>query len=352
MKDFLNNIIYESQTIREALAKLDEYALKINLTLFVLDEEHKMSGTVTDGDIRRGLLSGISIDDKVTKVMYSNFRYLEKGQNNVEKIAEYRAKGIQQLPVLDKDKKIHNIFSFREKITLLPVEVVLMAGGIGERLKPLTDHLPKPLLPVGNKPIIEHNIDRLIRFGVEHIKISIRYMGEKIEHYFGDGKNKNITISYLKEDKPMGTIGSLCLVDHFEHDTVIVMNSDLLTNINFEEFYLQFKNDRAVMSVATIPYKINVPYAIMEVNENEITSLKEKPTYTYYANAGIYIMSKEALSYIPDNTRFDAPDLLEVLINNGKKVTSYPILEYWLDIGKPEDYKKAQEDIKHINLYN
>ena len=350
MKDFLNNILYDHQTIREALAKLDEFALKINLTLFVLDKNEKMIGTVTDGDIRRGLLSGNTINDSITKVMFTNFRYLEKDKNNVEKIAEFRKKEIAQLPVLDKEGKISDIFSFREKITLLPVDVVLMAGGVGERLKPLTDNLPKPLLPVGDKPIIEHNIDRLIRFGVDQIKISVRYLGEKIESYFGNGASKNIKISYLKEDKPMGTIGSLCLADHFEHDTIIVMNSDLLTNIDFEGLYLQFKNDDAVMSVATIPYKINVPYAILEVENSSITSLKEKPTYTYYANAGIYIMRKEVLSYIPNDVRYDAPELLELLIEKGKKVTSYPILEYWLDIGKHEDYKKAQEDIKHLNL--
>jgi dTDP-glucose pyrophosphorylase len=352
MKDFLKNIIYDYQTIREALSKLDEFALKINLTLFVLDKEEKMIGTLTDGDIRRGLLAGNTIDDKVSKVMFTNFRFLEKGKDNVEKIAECREKNIAQLPVLDYNGRICDVFSFREKNTLLPIDVVLMAGGVGERLKPLTETVPKPLLPVGGKPIIEHNIDRLIRFGVQHIRISIRYLGEKIEIYFGDGSSKNVRISYLKEDQPMGTIGALSLIKDFEHDAIIVMNSDLLTNIDYEGLYRQFIADDAVMCVATIPYKINVPYAIVEVDESKITSLKEKPTFTYYANAGIYLLKKKVLSYIPENTRFDAPELLELLINKGEKVTSYSILEYWLDIGKHEDYKKAQEDIKHLNLNN
>lgn len=350
MKDFLKNIIYKNQTIREALTKLDEFALKINLTLFVLDENDKMVGTLTDGDIRRGLLGGSTINDPIEKVMFTKFRYLEKGKSNVDKIAEYRKKEIPQLPVLDQEGKLCDVFSFREKHTLLPIEVVMMAGGIGERLRPLTENLPKPLLLVGDKPIIEHNIDRLAKFGVEHIRISVRYLGEKIESYFGDGAAKNIKISYLKEEKPMGTIGALKLADKFDEDTIIVMNSDLLTNIDYEGLYQQFVNDGAVMCVATVPYKINVPYAILEVEGTTITSLKEKPTYTYYANAGIYIMKKEVLAHIPDDTRFDAPDLLELLINQGQKVTSYSILEYWLDIGKHEDYKKAQEDIKHLNL--
>jgi NDP-sugar pyrophosphorylase family protein len=198
--------------------------------------------------------------------------------------------------------------------------------------------------------VIEHNIDRLNKFGIGNVRISVRHMSDKIMDYFGDGSSKDMSISYVKEDKPLGTIGSVKLAGAFLQETILVMNSDLLTNIDFEALYQQFIDDKADMIVATVPYKINVPYAILEVEGSRIHSLKEKPTYTYYANAGIYLMKKEVIASIPSDTKFDAPDLIEKLIEAGKVVTSYPILEYWLDIGKHEDYIKAQDDIKHIKL--
>jgi len=352
MNKFSENTIYDYQTVREALARLDKFALKINLTLFVLSKEDKLVGTITDGDIRRGLLAGDNLGDPISKIMHTQFRFIKKNNYTLDQLSEFRKKGISLVPVLDDEGKIDRVISFRDQITLLPLDVVLMAGGIGERLKPLTDNIPKPLLPIGDKPIIEHNIDRLIRFGVDQFIIAVRHMSEKIESYLGNGSEKNINIQYQKEDKPMGTIGALSQVPNFQHNAIIVMNSDLLTNIDYEDFYKKFLEDDASICVASVPYKINVPYAIMELENNTITSLKEKPTYTYYANAGIYLIKKEVLSLIPKNEKFDATELIELAIKKNMKVSTYPILGYWLDIGKHEDYKKAQEDIKHINLYN
>jgi NDP-sugar pyrophosphorylase family protein len=225
-----------------------------------------------------------------------------------------------------------------------------MAGGRGERLKPLTDTLPKPLLKVGDSPIIEHNINRLINYGIEDIWISIKYLGESIKDYFGNGKAKSININYIEEDKALGTIGALSLLDNLLQDHVLIMNSDLLTNINFEEFFLFYLEHDADIAVACIPYQVNVPYAVMETEGNFVKKLREKPTYTHFSNAGIYIIKKNIIDLIPNNSFYNATDLMEQVINSGGKVAAYPLIGYWLDIGRHDDYIKAQEDINHIEF--
>ena len=218
------------------------------------------------------------------------------------------------------------------------------------RLRPYTENLPKPLLKVGDKPIIEHNIDRLEAYGINNIYVSINYLGEKIENFLGNGKQKGLHIKYVKEQKPLGTIGSMSLVETFDNDTVLLMNSDLLTNIDFEDFFLSFEQKNADMAVATIPFTVNVPYAIFEVDAEKVISLSEKPTYTYYSNAGIYLIKKELLKLIPVNVAFDATEFMQSVIQSGHKLIYYSILGYWLDIGQHDEYRKAQEDIKHIKL--
>jgi NDP-sugar pyrophosphorylase family protein len=225
-----------------------------------------------------------------------------------------------------------------------------MAGGEGQRLRPLTETTPKPLLKVGSKPIIEHGIDRLITFGINNFHISIKYLGEQMVDYFGDGSSKSVNISYVREEQKLGTAGALALVDDFRNDTILMMNSDLLTNIDFEDIYRNFKKSGSDLMVACIPYKVDVPYAILEMENDRVISLKEKPSYTYYSNAGIYIMKREVVDVIPKNEHFNATDLMDTLIAKGNKVGYYPILGYWLDIGKMDDFFKAQEDIKHIRL--
>ncbi|MNM72326.1 D-glycero-alpha-D-manno-heptose 1-phosphate guanylyltransferase [compost metagenome] len=226
-----------------------------------------------------------------------------------------------------------------------------MAGGEGKRLRPLTEKTPKPLLLVGEKPIIEYNIDRLKEVGVHTINISINYLGDQLEQYFGDGSQKDIRINYVRETKPLGTIGSVLLVEDFDHEDIIIMNSDLLTNIDFNDFFKTYQEAKADMIVATTSYHVDVPYAVLEVSENNaVKSLKEKPRYTYYSNAGIYILKKNLLSMIPQDKFFDITDLMDRIIEMDLKLVTYPINGYWLDIGKHEDFKKAQEDIKHIKF--
>lgn len=339
--------ILENKKVSDALLQLND--LGNELTLFVIKEDQSLIGSITDGDIRRGLLNGIALDDSVVTVMYANFKFIRDEDYNQNELNSIRSAGIKLLPVLDHNNRIKKILNLSMLKGLLPVDVVIMAGGEGKRLRPLTEKKPKPLLPVGNKPIIEHNIDRLLCYGIEHFWISIGYLGEQIENYFGNGGNKGINVQYVREHAPLGTIGSIKLIQHFKSDHILVINSDILSTINFQEFYDKFVSAKADFAVATIPYQVNVPYAVLETNEGYITGFKEKPTYTYHSNAGIYLMRKEVFETIPEGF-FNATDLMEALIRNGAKLVSYPLIEYWLDIGKHDDYIKANEDIKHLIL--
>ncbi|PKV63227.1 nucleotidyltransferase family protein [Pontibacter ramchanderi] len=348
MVDYRKHIILSNTPIKAALAQLNELAA--DAILFVVNEEEKLLGSLTDGDVRRGFLKGLTLNDVVNEFIQPNPKFLQRGSYTIDEVISYRKNNFKIIPVLCKDGKIVNIINFRFLKSYLPVDAVLMAGGRGERLKPLTDDTPKPLLKVGKKPIIEHNIDRLISYGIDDVWISVRYLGEQLEGYFKDGSSKFINVKYVWEDEPLGTLGAVSKIEDFQHEYILVTNSDLLTNLDYEDFFLHFQENDAALSVVTIPYTVNVPYAVLETENNSIKSFKEKPTYTYYSNGGIYLLKKEVLNYIPKNSFYNTTDLMELLISKGLKVTSYPLRGYWLDIGQHEDYKKAQEDIHHIKF--
>ncbi|MBB1149735.1 MULTISPECIES: nucleotidyltransferase family protein [unclassified Myroides] len=335
--------------VRDALVKLDQNAP--SSILFVTNKNNQLIGSLTDGDLRRGFIKGYDFNTQLEDFIQANPIFIYKDNYNLSELEEYRIKRLKVIPIVNQNKEIVDILDFNVTTTLIPADAVLMAGGEGKRLRPLTENTPKPLLKVGDKPIIEYNIDRLIQCGIKTINISINYLGEQLIEYFQDGQSKGVTIQYVKEDKPLGTIGSVLLVDEFYHDDIIVMNSDLLTNIDFGDFYTMYKSSGADMAVAATSYHVDVPYAVLEVkNDNQVKSLKEKPRYTYYSNAGIYILNKSLLKMIPEGTFYDITDLMERIIEMDLKLVTYPINGYWLDIGKHDDFKKAQEDIKHIKL--
>jgi len=345
---FSKHLISENAKVIDALPMLDQ--LGADAILFVVKENNFLLGSLTDGDIRRGLIKGHSIEQKVTDFIQENPKCIIKNEYNLSDIIEYRKNNFKIIPVIDEQRKIVNVINFRLIKSYLPVDAIVMAGGRGERLKPLTDITPKPLLKVGEKPIIEHNISRLMEYGVDDFWITIKYLGEQIKTYLKDGKDKGINIHYIEEHEPLGTIGAARQANDLKHDTVLLTNSDLLTDLDYEDFYLNFIESRADFSVVTIPYNVNIPYAVLETQNGKVLSFKEKPTYTYYSNGGIYLMKKEVLEMIPANQFFNTTDLMERLISQGKKVVSYPHRGYWLDIGKHEEYQKAQEDIKHIKF--
>lgn len=346
MSDFQRYILPETATIKDALIALDKNSDDV-LTLFIVDKVGKMLGTLTDGDVRRGLIQGIELKDNVTSIMHSTFRYISDDRKDVLLIKEYKERGIKLLPYLSKDGRIEKVYALNKISSLLPIDAVIMAGGKGERLRPLTLTTPKPLLKVGDKCIIDYNVDALISYGMENISVTVNYLGEQLVDHYKEKRN-NIQIKCVREPNFLGTMGSVKFVDSFVNDTVLVMNSDLFTNIDYEDFYLHFLENNADMSVAAVPYSVNVPYGIFELTGRDIHGVKEKPTYNYYANAGIYLIKKKLLDLIPDNVFYNATDFMEMLIEKNHKVIRYPLTGYWIDIGKPEDYQKAQELVKHL----
>lgn len=346
MKD---HTISQDITLLEALSRICELAPE-PLVLFVLDENKRMVGTLTDGDSRRALINGASVGDKVERIMHRNFNYMKyEAIDDVREIKRQKELKMKLVPVLDKDMHIVEIINLEKYCTRLPIDVVMMAGGKGERLRPLTEKTPKPLLKVGDKAIIDHNIDRLIGYGINHINVTVNYLGEQLEEHFAE-PHKGVQVLTVREPIYLGTIGSIKFVKKFHNDTVLVMNSDLFTNINYEDFYLHFKEHDAEMSVAAVPYTVSVPYGIFDLEGRNIQGLIEKPTYNYYANAGIYLIKKTALEEIPNDTFFNATDLVEKLILERKKVIRFPLNGTWIDIGNPQEYQKANELVKHMKF--
>lgn len=346
MRPYKDHLILSGSTVKDALKVLNDLAQ--DAILFVVDQQEKLMGSLTDGDVRRGLLKGYSVENKVDEIIQSSPRYIKKGDYSIQKIIEYREQDYRIIPVVNDEDIVVNVINFKHLKSYLPVDAVIMAGGLGQRLRPLTLNTPKPLLKVGTKPIIEHNIDRLAMFGIDDFWISVKYLGEQIQNYFGNGASKNISIEYVWEDEPLGTIGAVSKIDNFNHDYILVTNSDLLTNIDYEQFFLEFINQDADLAILTIPYNVSIPYAVLETQMGEVKSFKEKPTYTYFSNGGVYLMKKEMLNYLPKNAFYNATDLMEVLIHKSYKVISVPFNGYWLDIGRHEDYEKAQIDIRKL----
>ena len=343
-----SHIISQDITLLEALARINMFKVPEPLVLFVVDNLQRMVGTLTDGDSRRALIAGASVTDKAEKVMHRQFLYMRQEDiANVEEIRHQKQMKMQLVPILDEEHHIVDIINLEKYRTRLPVDAVIMAGGKGERLRPLTEKTPKPLLPVGDKAIIDHNVDRLISYGIKHISVTVNYLAEQLEAHFAQ-PHCGVQVNCVREPQFLGTIGSVQYVKKFYNDTVLVMNSDLFTNIDYEDFYLHFHQHDAEMSVAAIPYNVAIPYGIFQLEGRNIKGLLEKPKYNYYANAGIYLIKRRALDEIPANTMFHATDLIEKLIAEGKRVIRYPLNGTWIDIGNPQEYQKANDFVKHL----
>lgn len=348
MNDYQKHLIHSDLTIREVLQRLE--MLASDAILFLVDGNGCLLGSLTDGDIRRGLIRGLGLNDSILSFIQPNPRYFKRNEFNLEQMAGWRSQNYRVIPVLNDHNQIIDIVNFRIQRSYLPIDAVIMAGGVGERLRPLTLDTPKALLKVAGKPIIDYNIDRLISFGVWNYTLTIKYLGQQIKDHLGDGASRKIQVRYFEEAEPLGTIGAIRMVEHFEHDYLLVMNSDLLTDINFEDLYRELVDKNGDMIIASTPYEVKIPYGVIESEGDHITSLREKPTYTYYSNAGIYLLRREMIQFIPPNQHFDATDLMNVLIEKGKKVLHYPILGYWLDIGRHQDFEKAQKDVGRLRL--
>ncbi len=342
------HIINQNETIKTALERINSFRLQQPLVLFVADSQDKITGSLTDGDIRRGLVNGVTLDCPVTNVMHKDFKYV-KDLSDYKKFNSYKVMDLKLVPLVTKDFKLVEFIDLRKLKAVIPVDAVIMAGGKGVRLKPYTNDTPKPMLELNGKPIIAHNIDRLLSYGITNIYISVNHLKEKIINYIQKNYS-DYNIQFIEENQPLGTIGSVKLVDEFKNNDVLVMNADILTNIDFYDFFINYKNFRDNMSIATFNIRINIPYGILDTTDKKINSLIEKPSFTYYSNAGIYLINKDMLKYIPSGEKFDSTDLMEKLIEKGKKVSHFPIRGYWLDIGNAQNYAKAQDDIRFIKF--
>lgn len=345
------HIVSENAPVREALQRLSALPDMTALVLFAIAEDGKMTGALTDGDIRRGLISGKDLEDPIHHFMFRNFKFFNHNQVDPFLIKQYRELGIWLVPVLSFEGTIVDVFDLKRQKTQLPFEVMLMAGGRGERLRPLTDHIPKPLLPVNGKPIIDYNLDWLVYHGIKRVNVSVRYLANQIQEHIKQKYSQTLDLKFIHEEAPLGTIGCLSQVEYFGSDTLLLLNSDLLTNIDLEDFYFHFINHESDLSIASIPYRVNIPYAVLELHDNKVTGLIEKPNYTFLSNAGIYLLKTNLIKpFIPAGQFYNATDFIDALIGSGKKVSAYANLQYWLDIGKPEDYAKAQEEARHLNF--
>jgi len=334
-------------TIREALRIIDIGAMKIAI---VVDEEGKLIGTLTDGDIRRGLLRGMNLDDSIRDI-YNNQPIAVKISDPKEKIIELAiSRRVYQIPVVDDEGRVIRLAEIDQLIKQEkhPNTVVLMAGGLGSRLRPLTNHTPKPMLPIGGKPILETVISRFRKQGFSKFVIALNYKGDIIRNYFGNGLTMGVDITYLKENQRLGTAGALGLLERAPNESFFVMNADILTLVNFESLMDFHIRNGADATMCIREYGMEVPYGVVRLNKDTIVSIEEKPIQQFYVNAGIYVLTPETLNLIPKGLPLDMTGLFEQAVEKGMNTLSFPIREFWMDIGKPEDYERANLDYNRL----
>lgn len=347
MKNYKNILLKPTSTIKEALQTISSGAIQIAL---VVDKDERLLGTITDGDIRRGLLNNLCLEDSVESIIFKTPTVVHIDNTKEEIINICTTKKIYQIPVVDDDNRVVDIKILDEM--LKPQEyknkVVLMVGGLGTRLRPLTDNIPKPMLKVGNKPILETIILNFKKYGFVNIVLCVSYKAEIIENYFKDGSSFGVNIEYVHENKKMGTAGALSLVKEKLDDPFFVMNGDLLTNINFENMMEYHISNSAISTMGVREYDFQIPYGVVNLNGKDILSIEEKPVQKFFVSGGVYILSPKVLKYIPEDEYYDMPTLFEKMINNKEKSISFPIHEYWLDIGRIEEFEKANNEYYEV----
>ena len=347
MKNYKNILLKPTSTIKKALQIIDSGAMKIAL---VVDEKEQLLGTLTDGDIRRGLLNDLSLESSIESIVFKTptVCHIEDTKEKILEVATQ--KKLYQVPIVDDDGKLIGIKEVAKllKPSLKTNRVVLMVGGLGTRLRPLTEHTPKPMLKVGNRPILETIILNFKKYGFTHIILSVSYKSEIIEAYFKDGSEFGVHIEYIHEEKRMGTAGALSLIKEKLNEPFFVMNGDLLTNINFEHMLEYHLSNDATATMGVREYDFQVPYGVVNIAGIEIQSIEEKPLHRFFVSGGVYTLNPEVLEYIPDNAFYDMPTLFEKMIVEKKKSISFPIREYWLDIGRVEEFEKANSEYHEV----
>lgn len=340
-------LIEPDTSIITAMQVIDSTSLGISL---VVDGEKHLLGTVTDGDIRRAILRGISLHENVSQIMNRHPITASVCQCPSEMLTIIKQKQIRHLPVIDESGRLVRLEVLSELANFGKRDnwVVLMAGGLGSRLHPLTNDCPKPMLKVGDKPILETIITNFIEYGFSKFYLAVNYKAEMIEDYFGDGAKWGIKIHYLREQSRLGTAGALSLLPEKPTQPLFIMNGDLLTKINFAQLLDFHIEHHAQATMCVREYNFQVPYGVVEIDQHRLKKVIEKPVQQFFVSAGVYLLEPEALSHIPQNTYFDMPSLFDILIENQFETTVFPVREYWLDIGRMGDFERANGEFPEV----
>ena len=338
--------INQNASIKEALEVIDKGAIKVAV---VLSDDGLLLGMLSDGDIRRALLKGMSLGDSIAGII-NKHPVVANINDTKERILELaNEKKLHQIPIISNGKLI-GIQDIREFLAPKnkPNKVILMVGGLGTRLRPLTNDVPKPMLDVGNKPILHTIVENFAKYGYTDIIMCVNYKSEIIKEYFGNGDKFGVKIEYVLENQRMGTAGALSLLQKRPKDDFFVMNGDLLTNVNFEYLHEYHKDSNACASICIRKYEMQVPYGVVNVRANKVTSIEEKPTQSFFVSAGIYMFSPIVLDFIPKGVFYDMPTLFGELLKQGFAVYPFFIREYWLDIGKMDEYRRANDEYEGV----
>ena len=347
MKDWKKVVLNQHVSIREAIRIIDAGALQIAL---VVDADHRLLGTVTDGDVRRGILREISFDDPVCQVMNSRPVVAKVHQTQDEILALMKHRSLHQIPMVDESGRLVGLEIMEALLQSrqLPNCVVIMAGGLGARLRPLTNDCPKPMLKVGGRPILETLVGNFLEQGFNRFYMAVNYKAEMIKEYFGDGARFGAEIEYLHESKKLGTAGALSLLPEKPTEPLVVMNGDLLTKVNFQRLFDFHLQHRAMATMCVREYDFQVPYGVVNVDQHRILEIEEKPVHKFFVNAGIYVLAPEVLSFISADRYCDMPTVFEKLMEIGMETAAFPIREYWLDIGRMADFERAAVEFNEV----
>lgn len=343
MKDWKEVLISANATLRDALISIDASALQMSI---IVQDDGQLLGVINDGDIRRAILKGCSLDSTALDIANNNPITAPSTASQQELLGLMRRKVVHQIPLIDEENRVAGLTTLDELTGIFerPNWVILMAGGEGTRLRPLTETCPKPLLRIGNKPILENIIENFTEQGFRHFYISVNYLADAIKDHFGDGRKFGVNIEYLHEKNRLGTAGGLSILPTIPTDPVIVMNGDLLTNVRFDEMLNYHIDQKAMATMAVREYEYQIPYGVVDIKNNMLIRIDEKPVKKHYVSAGIYVLSPEAIGAIPKDKYFDMTTLFENVLKVTPNVASYTLQEYWLDIGRIEEFERAQKD--------
>lgn len=343
MKEWKHAILPVTATVREAAEALNRSSLQIAL---ITDETGLLKGVITDGDIRRGLLAGKTMESPATAIMETEFFSAAPDDDQSALLATMRHRDIRQVPLLDDEGRVVGLRTLFDIITPPRRDnwVVLMAGGLGQRLRPLTEDCPKPLLNVGNKPLLKTILDQFVASGFTKFYISVNYRADMVEDYFGDGSKHGVEIRYLREKAQLGTAGAVGLIEEKLDAPIFVMNGDLLTKVDFPGMLDFHREQDARATMAVRRFEFQVPYGVVNVENRRITGLEEKPTHKFFVNAGIYVLDPDVAGAIPKDEYLDMPSLFVRLMDRGESTAAFPIHEYWMDIGRKQDFDQANFD--------